>query len=283
MFTKIIQTIFEVLNQLQFVKRLRINKNYKYILFISLFFFAGNFKIARAIDDDAPVAIDSRIKTFIYSENDIYTLKFRLGYNSIIEFGEDESIETISLGDPYPWKITPIERRLFMKPIEPGVATNMTLITNKRMYLFEIQSDIATRVDSPDVIHLVRFFYPSVRIDRLDNAGNIKSSSRVKDILYQKGTNDSAGSINILYSFAGKANRSSPIEIFDDKRKTYLRFNKDMDYKKLKIFSPKSKIGKVKLDFRKTGDFIVLDGVFIKIIIEYGGSKTEIYNDILAI
>lgn len=226
-----------------------------------------------------PVAIDSRIKTFIYSENEIYNLKFRIGYNSIIEFSKDEAIETISLGDPYPWKITPLDRRLFMKPVEPGVKTNMTVITNKRVYLFEIESDISANRDSIDVVHVARFFYPSIA-DRIENPQALPSNNRLADIRTEKRTNDSIDNINMLYSFAGKSNASTPIEIFDDGKQTYLRFKKGVNYDAIAVSSVKGK-KKTKLKLKKTGDFIVLDTVFAILLIEYNNAKTEVYNDLL--
>ena len=102
------------------------------------------------------------VLTLVYSEeNEIFNLKFRLGYNSIIEFSQNEEIETISLGDPYPWKITPVDRRLFIKPIEAGVTTNMTVITNERVYLFEIEAELPPISDesSNTYISVVKFYY----------------------------------------------------------------------------------------------------------------------------
>jgi type IV secretion system protein VirB9 len=228
-----------------------------------------------------PVAIDSRIKTFIYSENEIYNLKFRIGYQSIIEFSLDEAIETISLGDPYPWKLTPLDRRLFMKPIEPGVRTNMTVITNKRIYLFEIESDISSNIDSIDVIHVARFFYPTYSYDKAEDKNYTPSSSRIKDIQSEKQSSGNADGVNTNYTFAGKVNTSTPIEIFDDKNRTYIRFKQGLNYAKLKIFVPKTKTQKIPLRYKKTGDFIIVEGVYTKLLIEYEGSKTEVFNEFL--
>src|SRR5574343_413717 len=109
-------------------------------------------KDVKMYDPDAIVSLDSRIKTFLYNENEIFSLKFRIGYHSIIQFSGEEEIEVISVGDPYPWKMTPIDKKLFIEPIEPGVKTNMTVITNKRMYLFEIESDVTNSSDDADII-----------------------------------------------------------------------------------------------------------------------------------
>ena len=79
-----------------------------------------------------PITSDSRIKTFVYNENDVYTLTTHYGYQSNIEFAKNERIETVSLGDRVAWQIVPAGRRLFVRPQEEGVTTNMTVITNKR-------------------------------------------------------------------------------------------------------------------------------------------------------
>jgi type IV secretion system protein VirB9 len=223
-----------------------------------------------------PVAIDSRIKTFIYSQNEIYDLKFKIGYNSIIEFSKDEAIDSISFGDPYPWKIQPLGTRLFVKPIEPGVKTNMTVITNKRVYLFEVESDLPTKVDSSDVVHVVRFFYPTSSFDKIDSN---QSGVGLKQILQEKATTGNVDGININYSFSGKTNLLTPLEVFDDQKRTYIKLKKEVDYKKLKIFSAKNKIQKTALQFKRTGDFLIVNGVHSSLIFEHEKERVVIYND----
>ena len=229
-----------------------------------------------------PVAVDSRIKTFIYSENEIYNLKFHIDYNSFIELSKDEAIETIALGNPYPWKITPLDRRLFIKPIEVGAKTNMTIITNKRTYYFFIESHITdnTSKSDPDILFLARFYHPTEDPNIIENAKLVPSKRKIQDIEDEKASTNSLDGINILYSFPGKSNISTPIEVFDDGKQTYLRFKKNVNYDKVSLFSIKGS-GKNKLKFKKTGDFIVLNSIFQSILIEYNGAKTEIYNDIL--
>ena len=40
-----------------------------------------------------PTTTDSRIRTLVYNPNEVYQLKFHYGYQSFIEFAEDEEIE----------------------------------------------------------------------------------------------------------------------------------------------------------------------------------------------
>ena len=104
---------------------------------------------------------DSRIKTFVYSENEIYRVVLYHGFQSNIEFALGEVPETISVGDSFAWKITPVDRRIFIKPQEQNIHTNMTVITNRRTYHFELLAKAAADEVDPEFAYVVRFFYPS--------------------------------------------------------------------------------------------------------------------------
>ena len=65
--------------------------------------------IGNAYSEDEPLTTDSRIKTYIYSPNEVFLLVLHYGFQSHIEFGKNESIETITLGDSFAWKITPLD------------------------------------------------------------------------------------------------------------------------------------------------------------------------------
>lgn len=108
---------------------------------------------------DVPIATDSRIKTYVYNQNDVYLVLINSGFQSSIEFEKGESIKTLSLGDSYSWTLTPIGNRLFIKPMESNVRTNMTIITNLRTYQFDIASK-SEEQNSSDMAYVIRFFYP---------------------------------------------------------------------------------------------------------------------------
>jgi type IV secretion system protein VirB9 len=131
-------------------------KHYNKIL-LSIFLLLGNNKI---LASDAPVTIDSRIKTYIYNENEIFLIKVYNGYQSSIELGKGEELETLSVGDTFAWKITPVGRRIFIKPLEDNVHTNMTLITNKRTYHFDIISKSPDEEIDKNIVYVLRFYYP---------------------------------------------------------------------------------------------------------------------------
>lgn len=113
--------------------------------------------------DDIALTTDSRIKTYIYSPNEVYLLVLHYGFQSHIEFAPNETIDTITLGDSYLWKITPLGNKLFIKPMEKNIRTNMTIITNKRTYQFDIVAKELLEGDDKDLVYVVRFQYPKRR------------------------------------------------------------------------------------------------------------------------
>jgi type IV secretion system protein VirB9 len=116
--------------------------------------------ISTAYTEDIPLTTDSRIKTYVYSQNEVFLLVLHFGFQSHIEFDKNESVETIKLGDSYAWKITPLGNRLFIKPLERNIRTNMTIITNKRTYQFDIVAQELESGNEKDQVYVVRFQYP---------------------------------------------------------------------------------------------------------------------------
>lgn len=125
---------------------------------IGLIVFCSNS--VKAFEDDFPITTDNRIKTYIYSPNEVYLLVLHFGFQSHIEFAKSEEIHTITVGDSYAWKITPLANRLFIKPMEKNIRTNMTIITNKRTYQFDIVAKELEDGEEKDLVYVIRFYYP---------------------------------------------------------------------------------------------------------------------------
>lgn len=112
-----------------------------------------------------PITTDSRIKTLVYNENEVFRIIVHYGYQSSIEFAKNEEIQTLSLGDSYSWKITPVGNRIFIKALTKKGRTNMTLITNKRSYHFDIISRENSNLVDQELVYVARFFYPDEHFD----------------------------------------------------------------------------------------------------------------------
>lgn len=120
---------------------------------------SSNFSYA-----DEPITTDNRVKTYVYNENEIYPLVIYYGYQTSIEFAKGEEVASISMGDSYVWQINPVGRRIFVKPLEENMHTNMTILTNKRAYQFDLFSRKVENEFNNDLVYVMRFYYP----DELD-------------------------------------------------------------------------------------------------------------------
>ncbi len=109
---------------------------------------------------DEPLTSDNRVKTYLYNENEVYPLVVHYGYQTSIELGHGEEVSTISIGDSYSWQITPVGRRIFIKPFEENMHTNMTILTNKRAYQFDLFSKKAESNYDDNLVYVMRFYYP---------------------------------------------------------------------------------------------------------------------------
>lgn len=97
---------------------------------------------------------ESRIQEHYFNENKIYTLWLKPGFQSHILFEEGESIKTVSIGENYAFKVNILDNRLFIRPLEDNIKTNMTVITNKRSYEFDLIIG-----KTPNQTYVLKFIY----------------------------------------------------------------------------------------------------------------------------
>ncbi|HZF94692.1 MAG TPA: TrbG/VirB9 family P-type conjugative transfer protein [Allosphingosinicella sp.] len=85
---------------------------------------------------------DARVQSVLFTPDTVIRFVGQPGYQSAIRFGPDEQIENIAVGDSMSWQVTPNRRGnlLFVKPMVPGARSNMTVIADRRIYLFDLES-----------------------------------------------------------------------------------------------------------------------------------------------
>jgi type IV secretion system protein VirB9 len=194
--------------------------------------------------NNIPLTTDSRIRTLVYNPNEVYEIKFFYGYQSFLEFSEDEEIEMISVGEGFAWRLTPIGRRLFVRPLEISAHTNMIITTNRRTYHFDIRSSDYSGKSDEELVYTVRFFYPQVGqtlpippqlsvpnrasevvkpkvVDAKSNYAEAKDDSKPNNIadVFNKTKQE-----NYNYSFVGNDKIVTPLKIYDDGEQTMIQF-----------------------------------------------------------
>ena len=194
----------------------------------------------------------------VYNPNEVYELKFYYNYQSFIEFSEDEEIEMISVGEAFAWRLTPAGKRLFIRPLEIAAHTNMTIITNRRIYHFDIRSDEFTGKADEDLVYTVRFFYPQIgqplpmppqlavpnvaaRPRKEKTSANPQSSGDLTGVIHTPipkarvdeklpgmvDRNPENSNLNFDYRFSGESDNIMPLKVYDDGNETHFQFAND--------------------------------------------------------
>jgi P-type conjugative transfer protein VirB9 len=118
---------------------------------------ALNAHAADAISVPMPGNLDSRIVNFAYTPDVVFQLPITVGMHTHIPLGEDEELaESPRIGEKVRWRIEGNEKNIYIKALAPGVRTSLSLVTNKRIYQFEL---IAT-TKSSERIQKAQFTYP---------------------------------------------------------------------------------------------------------------------------
>jgi type IV secretion system protein VirB9 len=258
------------------------------ILFFVLLFFSFE-KYSQALEFESPIPIDSRIKIFIYNPNEFFAVKFSPSFKSMVRFQKDEQIQLISIGDPMSWKLENIDNNLlFISPIESGVKTNMTIITNKRTYLLDISSAESGEEDE-DIAYIVKFYYPELNPDtpfkkkilkakvgvpstQLQEDKNLEE--KLEDVSFEGGSKSNLA-LNFKYSYAGADADLVPMKIFDNGVKTFFQFKGKGSPPSIFIVK-KGKEFKAKIDVQ--GSHIAVGGVHEQFTLREGTKLICVFN-----
>ena len=103
---------------------------------------------------------DPRLQTIPYDANQVVRLKVATRFQLTVIFSPDERVENVAVGDSDAWQVSLNGRgdALFIKPVSANAPTNMTVITDVRVYSFELAPTYAPAADTP---FTVRFLYPA--------------------------------------------------------------------------------------------------------------------------
>ena len=105
---------------------------------------------------------DSRIRTVLYSPDEVYRLYGFVGYHLDLEFASDEAFVGLSAGDPEALTYSAHENVLTLRPKAASSRMNVTVSTNKHRYYFEYSiAPSPTSRFADEVMYAVRFMYPA--------------------------------------------------------------------------------------------------------------------------
>lgn len=223
-----------------------------------------------AVQKPVPLAGDSRIRTLNYNPNDVYYLLGHYGLQSIIEFGPEEEIGTVTVGDSLAWQIVPSGNRLFMKPIEQDATTNMTVITSEHTYLFELHAREPEGINDKDISFIVKFYYPGMTsMGSLDNIDDWEPPDF--------NNLENPEQYNFNYSISGPE-RISPIRIFDDGEFTFFEF-RDKNAEVPAFFLVDSDGREAIINYRVRDNYIIVERVTSQFTLRHGSDVVCVFNE----
>lgn len=211
---------------------------------------------------------EQRIKIINYKPNTVFVFVGHYTYQSIIEFALDEQIDTISMGTPTPWQIVPAVNRIFLKPIEDDATTNMTVITNKRMYFFEMHAEEASGINDPNLSFVVKFVYPDdINYSAIRHVQTSSGPDLSKPELY-----------NFNYTISGKSKEIEPLQIFDDGEFTYFKF-RDINAELPAIFLVNPDRTEGLINYRISNQYVVIERVASRFTLRHGSDIICVFNE----
>lgn len=209
----------------------------------------------------APGPGDPRLQVVPYDPYQVVELNASLGFQTMIEFGPDERIETISIGDAAGWQVTPNRKAdlLFVKPLDRSTPTNMAVVTSKRRYNFQLAARIAAGPRDPRLVYGLRFSYPPE-----PPAATPPSAPPAP-----------AGPVSRDYSVTG-TERLTSTRVFDDGRSTWFRFAPEGETPA--IFALDAAGQESIVNFTVRGDYVVVDQISPAFVLRRGGEVATARN-----
>jgi type IV secretion system protein VirB9 len=218
-------------------------------------------------------AADPRLQSVHYEVDKVVKVHGRLGYQSMIEFAPGESIENVAVGDSTAWQVTPNKRAnlLFLKPLAVNAKTNMTVVTDQRTYLFDL--NVATARTTP--LYNLRFTYGPQ-----PPAPSAKPLRRIAyPTLLANGAPSQSAVVppKLNYDWKRKGDKEIiPAHYYDDGHSLYLQWKPGAPMPALFERDEYGREGVI--NYRQQGDFIVVDQVPNTLVMKLGKDTAVLIN-----
>ncbi|MDE2435176.1 MAG: TrbG/VirB9 family P-type conjugative transfer protein [Sphingomonadales bacterium] len=191
---------------------------------------------------------DPRIQTVSYDPAQVVQLKVVLGYTLVVEFGTDEQVRNVAVGNSAVWQVTANQAadHIFIKPLQGAVSTNLVVVTDSRLYNFELEATTFTGLNQA---YTIRFEYPA------------EASPDAKPTSSQ-----------VIYKFTGSRSLR-PSDIYDDGKFTYLDWPQNAKLPAIFIVNSEGKEALINGAVRN-GHYVI-EGVGQRLVFRLGKAEAE--------
>jgi len=215
---------------------------------------------------------DVRLRDVLYDPSEVYRLPAYAGYATDIEFESGEHFVGLGTGDLQGLVYRAQENHLFIKPRAADVNTDITVLTDRRVYHFDYVSiDHPPDASHADLLYALRFLYPSGGSEAMPAAKTASAPRRT-------GTSPSAPAprrMNLNYGYCG-SRQLRPLAAWDDSAQTHLRFAPGQDMPAL--FLSDADGSESLLNFHIEKEDVVIHRVVRRLILRRGKLMSCIVN-----
>ena len=220
-------------------------------------------------------AQDPRLVERLYDPNEVVRIEGRVNVQTTIRFGDDEAIENVAIGDSQAWQVTPNRRAnlLFVKPLSARATTNMTVVTDKHTYLFDLIANPSGR----NPLYVLNFTYPEEPEPVLAEGEAPLPSANALEVA---AANDDLAVLDpaqLNFAWAGAGDpQLLPETIYDNGDATFLAWPVGTPMPAILVKDHQGTEGPV--NFAVRGDIIVVEGVPSEIILRSGENMATLVN-----
>lgn len=209
--------------------------------------------------------VDSRVRVVAYDPEQVVKLRGYVGYQIHFQFAQGEQFVNLAAGDNKALDVGAEGNNLVLKPLAEKIATNITIITNRRVYQFDYS---ATR-NAPDpkrtdVIYSLRFIYPQ---DEALAAAELLEQQRNTQRLANAAATAPERPRNTNYWGCG-SNVIRPIKAYDDGVQTRLTFGARSEFPVMYVKNDDD--SESVLNFTVEGDEVVIHRVARRFVLRRG-------------
>ena len=221
----------------------------------------------------APARADPRIRQLRYDPQHVVELRFCVGFETTVRFGPGERIENVAVGDSAHWESVTNKSAdaLFIKPVAATAHSNLTVLTSKRIYNFELRA----RPDGCPGAQTA--FSLSFRYPHEDKpAAPVPPQHAGAAVAVKTPSPAGAAPHNARYSYKGDGDLV-PFRVYDDGHATYFRWPEGVPTPA--VYAVDQSGNKSLVNFHVKDGAFVVDLVEPEFELRRGDSVCHLFND----
>ena len=202
-----------------------------------------------------PGRLDPRVREVEYREEQVVSLRGYVGYHVHIELAPGERFVALGAGDTAAVDVAAEGPHVLLKPKAEQVATNLTLVSSRRVYHFDYRA--SSRRPDHEAVFVLRFRYPAPAVE----VAPVATTAELEPVPPPR-------PLNRAYWFCGDA-PLRPVAASDDGVQTWIRFGSRGEWPAIFV---KNEDGSESLvNFHAEGTTAVVHRVAAEFVLRRGG------------